>query len=80
MAALPGQEVIIAAAVFLGKGAAGLGTMFVNCAVPIDRVKELASAFENIILLVTQHPVAIFFDEFGEFTFGLFITQLETLR
>ena len=78
MTALPGQEVVIAAALFFREGAAGVGTMLVDSAVPFGRVEKLASAFEDVIFAVPQNVVAVFFDELGEFTLGLFVTQFET--
>src|SRR4030095_1769155 len=80
MAALPGQEVVIAAALFFREGAASLRAVLVDGAVPLGRVEKLASAFEDVILLVSQHAVAVAFYGLGEFTLGLFVTQPETLR
>jgi hypothetical protein len=79
MLALPGQELVIAAAILFGKGAAGCGTMLVDGAVSLRRVKKLTSAFEDVVFAVSQHTMAVFLDELGEFALGLFITQLESL-
>jgi len=79
MTALPGQEVVIAASLFFREGAAGVGAMFIDRAVSFGRMEKLASGFEDVIFVVSQHAVAVAFDEFGEFTLGLFVTQLETL-
>src|SRR5262249_3748469 len=78
MTAFPGQEVVIAAVLFFREGAAGIGAMLVDRAVPFGRMKKLASAFEDVIFVVAQHAVAVALDELGEFALGLFVTQPET--
>jgi hypothetical protein len=83
MLAFPSQEVVITTSFFFRESAADFGTMFVNGAVSPGRVKEPASAFENVIFTVSQHATAtraVILDEHSEFALGLFITHLETLR
>ena len=78
--ALPRQKVVITASLFFREGAAGFGTMLVNCAVPLGRVEKPASALKDVIFMVSQNAMAVFLDESGEFALGLFVTDLETLR
>jgi hypothetical protein len=82
MPAFPCQEVVITAPFLFRESAADFGTVLVNGAVPPGRVKEPASAFENVIFTVSQHTTAmraVILDEHSELTLGLFITDLETL-
>jgi hypothetical protein len=79
MLTLPDQEVVIAAPLLFGERATGFGAMLVNGAVSFGRVEESASAFEDIIFLMSQNAMAVFLDESGEFALGLFITDLEAL-
>jgi hypothetical protein len=78
--ALPGQEVVITASILFWKSSTRFGTMLVYGAVPHGRVQKPASAFEDFIFTVSQHTMAVFLDEPGEFAFGLFVTNLEALR
>jgi hypothetical protein len=78
--AFPGQEIVIAAPILFREGSARLWTMLVDSAIPPGRMQEPASAFEDFILTVSQHTMAVFFDESGEFALGLFVTDLEALR
>jgi hypothetical protein len=54
--------------------------VLVDGAVPLGRVQKLASAFEDIIFVMSQHAVAVALNELGEFVLGLFVTQFEALR
>ena len=53
MTAFPGQEVVITAALFFREGAAGVGAVLIDRAVPFGRMKKLASAFEDVIFAVS---------------------------
>jgi hypothetical protein len=77
---LPGQEVVITAPLFFGKGATRFWTVLVDGAIPPGGMQEPASALEDMIFAVSQHTMAVFLDEPGEFALGLFVTDLESLR
>src|SRR5262245_48740277 len=80
MAAFPCQELVVTAAILFREGAAGFRSVLVDCAVSFCRVEEPACAFEDVVFAVSEHTIAVLFDEHGEFALGLFITQAEALR
>lgn len=52
--------------------------MFVDCAIPFFLIKKHAGAFEDVVLVMSQHASLVIFFVLGEFLFGLFVSQVES--
>src|SRR5258708_40300011 len=77
--ALEAQEVVVAAVLALGVGAADAGTRFVDGAAALLLVEERAHGGEHRVLLVPSQARLFFRVVFSEALLGLAVAELETL-